>query len=215
MNLLEAMHRSVDGVFAIDEKQNVVFWNQACEDLTGIPAAIAIGSACQTLLKGEDAIGRPICRSGCPVGALASGGPPPTSLCMRITHADGQRKQLSVGTLLYPSQRDGLWHVVHVLRPGRQTQSMGAHEVLGQHGGGRLPDLAAQCIHPRPGLAQLTCREREILRLLAEGLSTLDICSTLHLSHATVRNHIQHLMEKMKVHSRLEAVAYAKHQLQL
>ena len=215
MTMLEAMNRSVDGVFAVDENQNVVFWNQACADLTGIPATTAVGRSCHALLKGEDAVGRPICRSDCPLGSLANGGPPPSSLCMRITHADGQRKQLSVGTLLYPSQREGLWHVVHVLRPGRQTQLTGTHEVLGQSAVGKLPDLAAQCIHTRPSLAHLTGREREILRLLADVQSTQRICSTLHLSHATVRNHIQHLMEKMKVHSRLEAVAYAQQQLRL
>jgi DNA-binding CsgD family transcriptional regulator len=58
----------------------------------------------------------------------------------------------------------------------------------------------------------LTPRETEILGLLATGTSTEDIARRLSISITTVRNHIQRVMEKLRVHSRLAAVArgYAK-----
>ncbi len=60
----------------------------------------------------------------------------------------------------------------------------------------------------------LTRREVEVLRLMASGLNTGAMADRLHVSRATVRNHIQHILAKLGVHSRLEAVAYAnRHRL--
>lgn len=56
------------------------------------------------------------------------------------------------------------------------------------------------------GKSCLTSRELEVLRLLADGVSTRQIASFLTLSCHTVRNHINNIMAKLGVHSRLEAV---------
>jgi len=55
----------------------------------------------------------------------------------------------------------------------------------------------------------LTPREREILTLLAGGRSGPDIAAALNISPQTVRTHIRNLMDRLGVHSRLEAVSYA------
>ncbi len=55
----------------------------------------------------------------------------------------------------------------------------------------------------------LTARERECLQLLVEGLDTAGIAIKLGVSPATVRTHVQSLMTKLGVHSRLEAASYA------
>lgn len=57
--------------------------------------------------------------------------------------------------------------------------------------------------------AFLTARERECLLLLVEGLDTAGIATKLGVSAATVRTHVQSLMTKLGVHSRLEAASYA------
>jgi len=57
--------------------------------------------------------------------------------------------------------------------------------------------------------AQLTAREREVLGLLAEGLGGTDIARRLGISTNTVRTHIQSILTKLQVHSRLEAAAFA------
>jgi two-component system nitrate/nitrite response regulator NarL len=56
---------------------------------------------------------------------------------------------------------------------------------------------------------QLTRREREILALLAAGASGKEIAAELFLSPNTVRTHVQNVLTKLQVHSRLEAVAFA------
>ena len=59
-----------------------------------------------------------------------------------------------------------------------------------------------------PG-ADLTLREREVLRLVAEGLSTADMAGRLVVSPNTVRNHVQSILVKLGAHSKLEALVIA------
>ncbi|MFI6027076.1 response regulator [Amycolatopsis magusensis] len=58
--------------------------------------------------------------------------------------------------------------------------------------------------------AELTAREREILRLFADGATVDEITQRLHLARNTVRNHAQRALAKLGAHSRLEAVAIAR-----
>ena len=60
----------------------------------------------------------------------------------------------------------------------------------------------------------LTPRELEVLRALTEGLSTPEICDQLFIAPNTLRTHVQNIMGKLRVHSKLEAVAFAlRHRL--
>ena len=60
----------------------------------------------------------------------------------------------------------------------------------------------------------LTPRELEVLKTLAEGLSTPEICERLFIAPNTLRTHVQNIMGKLRVHSKLEAVAFAlRHRL--
>lgn len=57
--------------------------------------------------------------------------------------------------------------------------------------------------------SRLTSREIEILRIAAQGLSNREIAAQLSLSVNTVRNHMQHVLNKLGAHSKLEATAIA------
>ena len=57
--------------------------------------------------------------------------------------------------------------------------------------------------------SQLTRREREVLGLLAAGSNSSEIARALVVSPNTVRTHVQSILAKLQVHSRLEAVAFA------
>ena len=56
---------------------------------------------------------------------------------------------------------------------------------------------------------RLTDREMEVLRLVAQGLNNRDIAKQLFISENTVKNHIRNILEKLHLHSRMEAVVYA------
>jgi two-component system NarL family response regulator len=56
---------------------------------------------------------------------------------------------------------------------------------------------------------RLTDREMEVLKLVAKGLNNRDIAKQLFISENTVKNHIRNILEKLQLHSRMEAVVYA------
>ena len=67
---------------------------------------------------------------------------------------------------------------------------------------------------PRWSHARLTSREREVIELLAEGLSTRQMAAQLVISPDTVRTHLEHIMAKFGLHSRVQVVAWATQGLQ-
>ncbi len=58
-------------------------------------------------------------------------------------------------------------------------------------------------------LPKLTDRELEVLNLVARGLNNREIARDLFISENTVKNHVRNILEKLQLHSRMEAVMYA------
>jgi DNA-binding NarL/FixJ family response regulator len=73
----------------------------------------------------------------------------------------------------------------------------------------RRTTRAAEATEADDGFAELTPREVEVLALLADGLAQEDIARELVISPRTVATHIQHVLAKLGVHSRAQAVALA------
>jgi DNA-binding NarL/FixJ family response regulator len=79
-----------------------------------------------------------------------------------------------------------------------------------------MPSMAARVqlamqreIEARRTFERLTAREGQILALLAQGRSTTETATALHISPLTVRSHVKSILAKLGVHSKLEAVSYA------
>jgi predicted ATPase/DNA-binding CsgD family transcriptional regulator len=80
---------------------------------------------------------------------------------------------------------------------------------------GPLPSESAASpadLTPRQGLANLSPRELEVLRLVASGSRNREICEALVLSESTVETHLRHIYEKTGARNRADAVAYALRQ---
>jgi len=59
---------------------------------------------------------------------------------------------------------------------------------------------------------RLTQRERQVIDLIAEGLSNKDIAARLHIAVHTVKSHVHNVLEKLALHSRLEVAAFSRNQ---
>jgi DNA-binding NarL/FixJ family response regulator len=65
-----------------------------------------------------------------------------------------------------------------------------------------------------PGLAALTCRERQVSELIIQGLSNKEIAASLGIAMPTVKTHVHHILAKLSLHRRSELAALILRQLQ-
>lgn len=95
---------------------------------------------------------------------------------------------------------------------GRALQTVMNNQIyLSPKIAGVLVDNYLQALKARDpsAVAALTCREREVLQLLAEGKGTKEIAERLHVSVSTVESHRKQIMDKLNLHSIAELTKYA------
>ena len=115
-----------------------------------------------------------------------------------------ERRALEAGAAAFVSKDDEVSRVVELV------------ERVDRHGSGvtvsdaSMPaaDVAAPGLEPLGGV-RLTARERDVLQRLVRGERTRTIAAGMGVSYSTARTHVQNLLHKLGVHSRLEAVAFA------
>lgn len=209
-NLENLLFRTVDGAFGIDSKQKIVLWTAACSHLLGIPKEDALGRNCSKVLRGVTPLGEPFCREECGVAGLTKGACGPRAFPLRVRPTEGEKLKLWVNIILVPSQREDSWICIHLLR---RDEPISVFDVLDEPSRGAR---ARREVNSRNNGApagsvncSLTARERTVLELLAEGLSSTAISRVLDIRTVTVRNHIQNIQAKLGVHSQAETVAYA------
>ena len=71
------------------------------------------------------------------------------------------------------------------------------------------PALMAEFVSGQGQAEILTPREREILQLLADGMSNVDVAAKLFISQETVKSHVRHILAKLEADTRTQAVAIA------
>jgi len=182
--------------FAVDRSGAIIQWNQAAEKAFGYPASTALGQKCWRLLSGQDTYGNRYCCRHCPLREMAFQHEPINSFQSTFKTASHKLKLFTVSCLTV-FNKPGNDILLHICRP--ENNSMNA---ANQH----APTGNPANNHP----GALSQREIEVLALLADKMSTRDIASRMSISIRTVRTHIQHLMYKLQVHKRLDAVRVGK-----
>ena len=188
-----------------DRSNHIVFWNGAAGALFGFADDEVVGADCDELLRGADVFGNRYCSENCPVMQMANRGEVVHKFNMTVRSKDGVPVSVETTVLqLRSSRRDEYW-LAHIMQPAHETEA-------------RAPEAPAPPPKPLHLVAResadararkLTAREVEVLGMLAAGRTTPEIAERLHISQLTARSHIQNILEKLEVHSKAEAVAFA------
>lgn len=170
--------------------RKILFMNRRAERLLGVPSRACIGRPCYEVIGGRDASGVSFCARHCPLLVLAEQRREFEPLALLLA---GNRappawvKLLAIPVLL----RQVLW-MVHCA-----IDSVDPLEVHLRKVASRTVPIAKRVGRS----AVLTVREREVLARLANDEDLWTIASKLHRNRVTVRNHVQHILEKLGVHS--------------
>ena len=210
-DILKLLAASQDGVFAVDMSQRIVFWNKSAERLLEFRTDEVLRKRCYQVFIGSSEREAPACFRNCTAIISARCVQIPSARTIRFRSPSGETKWVSVTHLLLPGSKnetDSLVHILHDI-----TEEVGPKDLLR-----RLEDLLSRAPQTRDSSSLsaqkiqnsspvLSTRELEVAGLLAQGLGTKAIAGMLVISPTTVRNHIQRILFKLGVHTRLEAVA--------
>lgn len=200
--------RTGDAVFVVAPDYSIAYWDSRAEFFTGIRAEDAVGKPCYDVVLGEREGGERFCSWGCSVMRMSQEGRPVTSYDMRVQSPSGGKRWVNVSTLSIDDE-DGETYIVHLMRDSQKT-----HDTLDMARNfirlSKKNDAKASTLTERRDLPALTTRQLEMLEHLAEGKSVKEIKGELHLSEATVRNHIRSVLQALGAHSQLEALARAR-----
>jgi PAS domain S-box-containing protein len=210
--LFEALDSFADGAFVIDEDLRIIYCNKAAEAILGFDNMDVVGQFCYRLLQGYDDQRHLICKEKCRVAKMILKFKPVPNYDIHITTNYGLKRWMNMSVFTYnlvdTNSKKVVVHLFQDLNHKKVndkllTDIVGAlnhtHDVPFKNGREREPLLET-----------LTPREGEILALLVDGHGTHDIAKLLSISLNTARNHIQRILQKFQVHTRLEAVAIAR-----
>jgi PAS domain S-box-containing protein len=192
-SLAESLESTADPAFAVDAEGKITAWNSAAKTALGYSRRNALGKLCFKVICGKDVFGHQVCQRECLVVRNLRERKPVRRFRMHVRAGTGHYVEAECATLCILATREAT--VIHLLRlwPGRGRDPMSRS----RHGDTR----GLQRVAP-----SLTPREMEILGLLAAGRSTRQMAEDLHVSPATVRTHVEHVLAKLQAHTRLEAV---------
>lgn len=216
-SLLSALRDSTTPAMASDARGRVVFWNRAAEKLLSRSSASTLGRRCHELIQARDVFGNRFCTENCPVVDMARRNETIRPFEWHVAVAPRERpRKAQVQIVRVPGNGPGQYSLVHLLEPIdddiRLSRMLSALQARPVEAGAPLPRPVEPENVPTAATPPLTRREREVLACIARGLQNKEIAVALGISLATVRNHVHAILEKLDVHSKLEALSLAVRQ---
>lgn len=203
--LFRSLELSPDVVFVTDRSNRIIFWNDAARRLLGFTEEEAVGAHCDDLLSGCDVFGNRYCSENCPVMQMANRGEVVRNFTFTLRAKEQNNVVANVSLLQLRAGTADDYFLLHLLRPVAEAET----HVASEPDAPPRPHLVAARDSADIRVQKLTAREVEVLGMLTAGRSTPEIAERLHISQLTARSHIQNILEKLEVHSKAEAVAFA------
>ncbi|MBZ5637342.1 MAG: LuxR C-terminal-related transcriptional regulator [Acidobacteriia bacterium] len=205
--LLAALSLSPDAVFATDRRNQIVFWNRSAERVLGYTESDMLSRSCDTALQGCDLSGNRYCWKDCPVVQIACRGGAVHDFVLTLEAKDKHQVEVGITVLTLALPPPERFLILHILHPTAGTEPR--PETTRTEPSPPMALRAAASASSDARARKLTGREVEVLGMLAAGHATPHIATRLGISNLTARNHIQNILDKLEVHSKTEAVAFA------
>jgi PAS domain S-box-containing protein len=215
VDIFNLLSNTADGVFAIGGDHRIIFWNKAAQDILGFNPKEVLGKYCYKVIFGRTESGEVLCsKSCCVIDSIKKGRKVRNFDTLAHTKA-GVPVWINVSIIAIPSRHEDLDVAVHIFRDitQRKREQILIKKITSTI---NLIDQVEEDSYinktstlSRKPHSNLTRREYDVLRLLAEGRSAKDIAEELYISWPTARKHIQNILTKLGLHSKLEAVTYA------
>jgi PAS domain S-box-containing protein len=197
-----------------DREDRIITWSPAAQKLLGYTSDQVLGQRFFEAVNARDAFGNRFCCRGCGLHEMVRTGEPVRTFEMQATNAAGGVVRTFVSVAPEGGHRNGgvlIYHLRADLRRQADRRRTTDRRSIRPLVRGIAEDGGSTAVAHWWGLSP---REIQVLRGLAGGGDTGDIASELGISEATVRNHVQHLLRKLGVHGRVEAITLAyRHQL--
>ncbi len=210
MDPLDLITRAGAAAFATDERGRIAIWNKGAQQMLGHPASQVLGKSCHDIICGQDVFGNRFCDRQCPLTFMVERGESVRHFELDIRAESGEIVPASFSIVVMPGPRARQYTLIHFLERvarRRDVDELIRRILTEQHAPPVSRPAAGDA--PAPPSPMLTAREIQILRLLADGTSTQGIADSLFISVTTTRNHVQNILRKLDVHSKLEAVSLA------
>jgi PAS domain S-box-containing protein len=207
---LDVIARTGAAAFATDEKGRITIWNRGVEELLGYPSSHVLGKPCHEIVCGMDVFGNRFCDRQCPLTCMVERHETVRHFELDVRSESGDMIPASFSIVVVPGPRGRQHTLIHFLEKVDRHREVSAliRRILTEQHAPSVPGPAAGDARPASS-PPLTAREIQILRLLADGTSTRGIADSLFISVTTTRNHVQNILRKLDVHSKLEAVSLA------
>jgi PAS domain S-box-containing protein len=195
------IHAMGVAVWVSDEDGTIVYMNERAETLLGREAQAVLGSPCHQVIAGKTEDGQKWCDHNCRVREMAKTGEEIEPYTLRINGHTEEEHWLQLLVIPFTTE-DGVTRLAHCAFRIDRTHII---ESYLDRVAARTPVNAKRDFDLEE--SRLSRRERQVLDLLAQDKNLYEIAEQLGVSYYTVRNHVQHVLGKMGVHSTLEAVA--------
>jgi len=211
-SLVGALESAADGAFVVDEQLEIVYANRAAKRVLGTRLLEETPIRCYELLQGRDDHDRLICRENCEIAKKLLTGGRVSNFDLQVETQPEESRWINMSVFRYADPQADKPYVFHLFRDITQKKKevrLVEKLVEVARNYHRIPSEIVPSQESSQRHESLTRRERQVLSLLAQGKSTSEIGQGLTISVNTARNHIQNILEKLEVHTRLEAVIYA------
>ena len=188
-------------VWVTDLACRIVHVNDPAESLLGKTTSECRGIPCYSIVRGKSPSGEAVCRLNCAVHRCARTHVPIAPFTVVLDGRGRTRASVQVVVIASTERGGSGQQLVHCVVDNKRERRFKQYL-------NKVVARSAEVEQHSLDEFRLTSREQQVLALLAEDETLYTIAEQLKVSYPTVRNHVQHILNKLGVHSILEAVAF-------